>query len=1470
MIKRLRAFSILLVFLLLALQAKAQEPLSLEQHIEQLQQTVQNCRLLVSELKPDKPLQMPVGIGSNTSDKPLILIDELVLYPDRAEFKAYTALQLPGSSQTIYLATPEPVALSYDGGIAGIARMELVNNQKLRLPGMGDANLQVQKGNTFLEFDCSGFRRAGLGLEIEMPSKLVKETNDERVKGTTTIEFSDLNNLLASIAIEPFRVKGINGFTFTVSEAVIDLSDHANAAGMVFPPDYEQIYLADAAPELWRGVYLRNLSVKLPEELKDRSVNGRKEVAARNLLIDAQGLSGEFIASNVIPFQNGDLGGWAYSIDDLSVGLIASQLKYGSMAGKLNVPISGEEQQLPYTCTFNPGNEYIFNVAAADSMEFKLFAAGQVTLDRGSFVEVALIGSEFEAMASLSGRMSVKASLSGTEGSDKTGNQFTLGDVKFEQLLVSTQAPYLHSGNFDFTSSVKVGTFEASISNIKLVKQNELRGLGIDLKVGLMGKADATNSFAADASLLVLGQISNENGRQHYTYSKTEFSRIGLDIDQGAYSLRGELNFFRQDATFGSGFKGQLIASMKPGITVGATALFGSIDGLNYWYADALAEFATGIPITPVLEVNGFAGGLYYAVKQKPGSGGNIAVVNSQTGLAYLPDATAGLGVRAAVRFGTSGKQEMMNGNVGFEMVFHKGGGLSQINLIGNVNFLEDPLPDVGGQLKAGSKALANTEPGSGYKASAHGSMNKRGALAASMFIDYDLDNSSLFANFDAYINVAGGALKGIHTGGLAGEGVIYFAPNNWYIHLGTPQTPVGIELVGLAKTTSYFMAGKNLPGSSPPPANVSQILGGRNLDYMRDLNALNSGLGMAFGSSLHFDTGNLTFLVFYARFAAGAGFDVMLKDYGNEAMCEGRSGPIGINGWYANGQVYAYVQGNIGIKVNIFGKKGKYDIIDLGVATALQAKMPNPTWMHGTVGGNYRILGGLVKGKCSFEFTVGSECKVIGTDAFAEAGVKVIAEVTPTSGAKEVDVFAIPQALFNIPVGEQFSISDANGKSIFFRAKLDHFRVSDGSIAIPGTLEWNTDGTVLAFNPTEVLPSNRSISVTAKISFEENRNGAWIPYLLNGKPYEELIGNTFVSGQAPDHIPASNIAYSYPVMDQLNYYKNESKAGYIKLKRGQGYLFDAQNDFLQTGRLQAVTGEVKEFAVAYADGQVNFTMPELSNDKGYKLAIIAVPKTASATIESNVKTEEATLVSEKDSDVTVTTRKSVGTLTSAEEKQTFLMNFRSSLYSSFSEKMDKVTNAYSYTKPIRNGVTELGYIFRTQELFDDFEINEEGKETLVRLEADLTGNSWYQAYIYPYVYQNYPVLSNLTINWRSPVDKLGAPPVRAVYINNNRNITGLRYSSNQSGAIGDLAVFVYNLPYYIERDYHELQWKVANTYAGGGAHSIPGTMLPIIQTTFSPVTRGNYVIKASYTLPGTNKVTSTKLIVIKNEDKYQ
>src|SRR5690606_30782920 len=202
---------------------------------------------------------------------------------------------------------------------------------------------------------------------------------------------------------------------------------------------------------------------------------------------------------------------------------------------------------------------------------------------------------------------------------------------------------------------------------------------------------------------------------------------------------------------------------------------------------------------------------------------------------------------------------------------------------------LNDKVGSIGGGLVSpdgqNDNSMAEIFGGIGAQA------GKKGQISAHVHISYDFENRVLHGNFEMYINVAGGIIKGVGEGGRAGWAVLHFAPQEWYIYVGTPDDRVGIS-VGIgpirASATSYFMVGTKILGSPPPPDNVRRILKG-DYDYMSDLNALGTGAGFGFGAAFEVSTGDLTFLMFYARLDAGAGFDIMLKDYG-DVRCKGSS----------------------------------------------------------------------------------------------------------------------------------------------------------------------------------------------------------------------------------------------------------------------------------------------------------------------------------------------------------------------------------------------------------------------------------------------------------------------------------------------------------------------------------------------------------------------------------------------------
>jgi hypothetical protein len=725
------------------------------------------------------------------------------------------------------------------------------------------------------------------------------------------------------------------------------------------------------------------------------------------------------------------------------------------------------------------------------------------------------------------------------------------------------------------------------------------------------------------------------------------------------------------------------------------------------------------------------------------------------------------------------------------------------------------------------------------------------------------------------FINVAGGIIKGVGAGGRAGWAVLHFAPSEWYVWVGTPDDRVGIS-VGVgpirANATSYFMVGSKILGSPPPPPEVSKILKGVNLDYMKDLNAIGTGGGFAFGAALSVSTGDLNFMMFYGRFDAGAGFDIMLRDYG-DIRCAGSSDRMGINGWYANGQAYAYFDGSVGIRVSLFGIKKNIEILSIGAAAVLQAKLPNPFWMRGIVGGYFSVLNGAVKGNCQFQVTLGKECVIVTDPNAILDNVKVIAEVTPANGERQVNVFNTPQALFNLPVDKPFELVDEMAGNVkrSFRVKLDRFELLYENKTVVGTIEWNPNNDVAAFNSYEVLPSKKDVTASVQVVFEELINGAWTPVVTKGQRVTEKLEQVFTTGEAPDYIPHHNIEFSYPVIGQMNFYNQESREGYIKLKKAQPYLFEADAKWRQEGRFKGGDGTVSLFGYnyTYSSNLVDFTIPNLKTGDQYMMEMVNVPAQKAGAVDRNVTEVSNKVVTEGTTlDMEIASKKAEGTIEDLQEKSIFTSRFRSSSYQTFAAKVNSLTTIETFRSLQKAWrVHSLKAYLQFAEPFDLAEIkgSEHTKNIpMIQPVADLSDNVYYNTDIYPVLYEGYPLDGNITIENRTPVSLLGVPPAKAVNIYQDVVNELWLNQSNQDVPIAPTKVrYYYELPISMESDFIEIQTKVANRYLN--LTTIPERYERIIWAAYPVIRQGAYKVKLNYFLPGKTTPVSVREIVINN-----
>jgi hypothetical protein len=246
--------------------------------------------------------------------------------------------------------------------------------------------------------------------------------------------------------------------------------------------------------------------------------------------------------------------------------------------------------------------------------------------------------------------------------------------------------------------------------------------------------------------------------------------------------------------------------------------------------------------------------------------------------------------------------------------------------------------------------------------------------IVASMVMQYDFQNDALHAALGAQVHLPG------VTGN--GQATFHFEPGLWYIYIGRPQTRVTLSVGGVGNFSAYFETGQQVDPMPPPPSQVSAVVNMNGLNNQRDNNALNAGGGVAFGAAFSTGMGGQFGLgenvqVWY-NIAAGAGFDIMVMNYGPNAHCQNSTAPIGINGWYSLGQIYAYLQGGVGLSGHAVGSDFNVTILSLSAAAILQAKLPNPTWVGGAVGCDYDILGGIISGHVDCAFQLGNQCSIV------------------------------------------------------------------------------------------------------------------------------------------------------------------------------------------------------------------------------------------------------------------------------------------------------------------------------------------------------------------------------------------------------------------------------------------------------------------------------------------------------------
>ncbi|MGK7391633.1 MAG: hypothetical protein ACNS60_14865 [Candidatus Cyclobacteriaceae bacterium M2_1C_046] len=1388
---------------------------------------------------------LPIGIkkeiGSITYH---IIIDSVRFTPNAAYLNAYASLEFTESQQRLAFAATN--IKFQPGGLAATmsSKLRLVSPKRIDIGSNIDLILAAD-GQNYVEFDCNGFKSINVKGLFEFSEEILLPADDNQGKVTAVFEgnFTDLNNIIASVSIEPFRPMKFQEITVRVSEAIIDLSDLRNPASVQFPNGYHSATDADM---FWSGFYLKHARISLPNKLNDKSED--IHIDAQHLIIDKKGFSGNIGVANLFAKEDGSLNGWPFSIDSLGIHMVKNQLKGAAFKGQLAVPPFDKETPLDYYALIQKQGDstnYQFNLKTTEEIKASVLMAN-IELDPGSSITIIEKEGKFKPEAYLHGSISVKS-----------GNKLELKKLRFEKLHLASEKPYIRSGVWSMTGegNQTAGKFPISISQVQLTHSDDQMKLSLNIALNLMNSED--KGFSANSTVAVLAALEEEaiqHGEeiiyeQKWEYKKTIVSSIALKVVTKAFKLDGQLKFYEDDNTYGNGFRGDVKAVFAD-FNIEAVGQFGKVSGYRYWYVDALVRLPT--PIGTGFGLYGMGGGLSYHMEKQEnfftevnefsdqsGANDEASIGASRSSTVYKPNKDIGIGFKASVIVGIIPKPDPFNGVVTFEMEFFAGGGIRHIRFIGDAYFM---------------KPMDETDAS---KAQMH----------ANVRIQMDFENDVLHGELVTFVNVQD-AIKGIHENNKAGLAVIHIDKNDWYLHVGTPGQRIGLNFIGLVEANSYFMLGTYLHDfpsvTDVIPSNLVEEIQDDLDGFMRDENALATGGGIAFGASLTVSTGRQQVLIFYGQFDAGFGFDIMLRDYG-DVRCEGEAEPIGINGWYASGQSWIYIQGEIGISVKLKFIEGDFVIAGIGMASVVQAKLPNPLYLQGFVEGQYNILGGLVKGNFNFKFTVGEECTLVGDDA-TSLGIKVIAEMQPQS-TEEVDVFTAPQVAFNVPVDQVFELmDDEDGSLDAYKVELDHFKIKKGNDEVVGLLEWSEDRQTVIFNSHEILPPNSTLTAQVKVSWYERVKGAW-KALGGSTPEYEEEEITFDTGEAPDYIPESNVLYSYPVTGMYHFYPEEHTEGYMVLKKGQSYLFENTDEFNFETRMVPVgsmDGFNADLTYTESSKEITYSLPAgLKNEQAYSILFVKEPVNI-LIIDENVSSVTAMAEESEIGTAELETKDIEGVAVLQEEELLYESRFRTSMYNTFLDKLNAL-NGMSTTKDVTSSRLQvLGFLANAAEVFDQIETDgADNIEPLVQFEAK-TENVWYKDHIYPLNYELYPVNQFMPLTWREAAP-VGIPPLRAIEIEQQNNPPLLSASDMFSGndhRVGGYFLFNYELSFYAYFDFKNLQNRAYNLYIDYPSTAPTGAKR-LLNSNYTNIKLGDYKFDVKYVLPGTDIITTTKTLTI-------
>lgn len=1426
-----------------------------------------------SKIFTEKELPLPVGVQPEGS-KYCICIEEI--YRDSlswAEIQYIKAVCVIPLHEGDSIGFEGIVRIESNGGVGDRGKLALIAPQKIPLGS--ESSIIIDAGSS-VSFDCNGFREVQANLTFNLNSDRVYCVDDsgKRIGAlslSTSTTFTDINDFMVTFnSNDRLGIDGLDGFSIAFNGVTLDHSYDKTPTIVNFPTGYFSNN-DDVNLKAWRGVALSRAKVTLPSFISAKSdttstaQKNRITLDLSNVIIDGDGLSCHTEADGLVSDKTLDPDKWGMSVQHLEFTLLRNRVTMAGFEGKINIPPFGKNSLLDYTAAYDQAaRRFLFESTLGGQKEFPLLF-GKVTFDETSRIHIEVVDNDVYPAIMANGIISINAPLK----DDTTKNCLKLPDIRFEGMRISREAPVFDIGTVALTGeghSPNIAGFQLTVNSINSVKSGNETGLDINAEVNL------TEKFGGKGDVSLFGDT------KRWKFNKVRLNSIDVQFDANAFSLDGGVAFAYGDEVYGDGFRGDFKMKIVKKIDLDAVAVFGRKDGERYFMTDAFLEVEpkSGVKLPPALSFYGVGGGLYRHMNQDvPDSGSDFG--RSLSGINYVPDLNVGMGFMARTKFCLANSPDLMNADVGLEMQFNNSWGVNFVQFRGDVTMIT-PVNNEGMQTSLNKlKSLKDPNSVDGKSSVIKGiddlEVGDKGNIRAVIDMRYNLNDDVFDADMKTYLNIAN-VLKGKGPNDMLGEASAHFGADGWHTYIGEAEKSkrIGVSLIDLVEADGYFMTGSEVPELPAPPEQVIKSL---SPEYVQELSSRNENEKLAAGGGIAFGAGfdmefNAELFPFYAHLGLGVGSEFLLKRYSESVHCKGSSEPLGISGWYAKAQAWAWANANIGMKITLFHKTHKYEIIKASMAAYLRGEGPNPFYFTGAVGGDFRILGGLVKGHCNFDFEIGDKCIKEGGSPFGE---DVIAQLTPADREKDVNVFTAPQLVLNVPAGQEMTIEEDDGSENIYRIHIDEFSLTnqrDNSSA-KMTNTSSKDGRVITYKPEEPLESQQLYKLHAKVSFEKKSGNTWTAVKdVDGNAYTEEKLIEFTSGERPKNIMPEHVIYAYPADRQYNFLSEEYTNAYFITSENYSYLFAPSDDYGQEIKLSTFGGQTTTLPfttttdVDAAGGRFEIDIPieniPIKQNEIYNLTIVNVPKYV-ATADKNIVTDSVKMDTGNSSDINITTHAAEGDLAMLEQTEIYSIDFRTSSYKTFGEKIEKMRFGRIILDEEYPKVHSLSVNFidnsSVVENFDLCEYNPyDIAKGILKLSPVYEETPWYTTYVAPLLYKNADmtkVLGDITPPTSDVVVNIGS-------VNTPETLSETILNTNGRLLLNNLSAMYNEMQHFIDEDFTHARTVVSNTLVNDADRS-EGVKLFMKQNNLPATTNGAYPIVMRYTLPGKNIVTSEIIV---------